>query len=80
MRPWRKWHDGKEIHKSKGKAEAALRALFARGERKGEAALKNGGEYGELGVYRCLADAHIHGAHWHVGHRAKRRRRKRKEA
>jgi hypothetical protein len=62
LRPRKPWHDGKTEHASRGKAEAAIRSLYKRGENERGQVLRNGAR---LNVYECWEDGTIH---FHVGH------------
>lgn len=67
LRQRRRWHDGKVSYPSKGKAQAALRALKARGERENGQALIDGDA---LEIYPCRTGDY--GRHFHIGHRRRK--------
>lgn len=66
LRPFKKWHDGKTEFKSRGAANAAIRALQARGAREYEAEFKGGDT---LEPYPCNEGGR---KHFHIGHSKKR--------
>lgn len=67
-RPHNPAHDGKIAHASRGKAEAAIRSLYKRGERENGAMLRDGDR---LHAYPCNVGGY---RHFHTGHNRRLRK------